>query len=57
MKNLSKVLTTVKKQSGTIKNIRMDKMITAMPPGKRMSVRGKIYYETRKNRTDLKNNL
>jgi len=30
-----------------------DKVRKAMPPGKRISKTGKIYYEARKNRSDL----
>lgn len=39
-------------------NERRDKAIKgAMAPGKRRSARGKIYYEYRKNRSDLKGNV
>ncbi len=33
-------------------NIYRDKRLTAMPPGKRISKTGKIYFEYRKNRSD-----
>jgi len=41
-----------KKQSGKRKSITRDLMRKAKPPGKRVSFSGKIYYETRKNRSD-----
>jgi hypothetical protein len=34
-----------------------DKMYNAMPPGKRKTASGHIYYERRKNRADLGKNL
>jgi hypothetical protein len=34
-------------------NIKRDKVRKALPPGKRVSKTGKIYYESRKNRTDI----
>ena len=41
-----------KKQIGT-SNTYKDKRRTAMPPGKRISKAGNIYYEGRLNRSDL----
>lgn len=38
-------------------NKRRDEARLALPPGKRISKFGNIYYETRKNRTDLKNRI
>ena len=35
-------------------NIPRDKKRSALTPGKRISKSGKIYYEKRKNRSDLK---
>lgn len=32
----------------------IDRRINALPPGKRISKNGKVYYETRRNRSDLK---
>lgn len=47
-----KSLTQVKSQTGsTIKKI--DDKRQALPPGKRISKYGKIYYEYRKNRSDI----
>jgi hypothetical protein len=48
-----KVLTKDKYQIGK-SDLATDKQLQAMPPGKRRSKTGKIYYEHRKNRTDLK---
>lgn len=58
MKKLKKpkVLYSVKHQVGDSVKL-IDKTIKAMPPGKRLSINGNIYYETRKNRTDLKGNI
>jgi len=44
------------KQVGT-SNIKRDAERKALPPGKRISKTGKVYWETRKNRSDLKNKL
>ncbi len=41
-----------KKQHGKT-NVYRDKRLTAMPPGKRISKTGKIYYEMRRNRSDV----
>ena len=51
-KSLRKSLTKSEHQTGT-SNIKRDKVRKAMPPGKRMSRTGKIYFEYRKNRSDL----
>ena len=37
-------------------NIDRDKVRKALAPGKRVSKNGKVYWETRKNRSDLKDN-
>lgn len=55
-KNQRKSLKVSDHQIGkTIKKI--DKMRKALKPGKRISKSGKIYYENRANRSDLKGNL
>jgi len=55
-KNQRKSLKVSEHQIGTtIKSI--DKMRKALKPGKRISKSGKIYYESRKNRSDLKDNI
>ncbi len=47
-----KVLKTSEHQTGkTIRSIDMKR--SALPSGKRLSKYGKVYYEYRKNRTDL----
>ncbi len=51
-KSLKKSLKRRNTQTGT-SNIKRDKVRKAMPPGKRRSKSGKIYYEARKNRSDL----
>jgi len=40
------------KQRGKIKSIAQDMSRTARAPGKRISKTGKIYWETRRNRSD-----
>jgi hypothetical protein len=35
------------------RNIKQDKRLSALPPGKRISKNGNIYYEYRSNRSDL----
>ena len=55
-KNQRKSLKVSDHQIGTtIKAI--DVMRKALKPGKRISKSGKIYYESRKNRSDLKENI
>ena len=39
-------------QVGRVKSVASDKKILAMPPGKRVSKKGKVYYERRANRSD-----
>lgn len=51
-KSLKKPLTKVEHQTGKT-NKKRDKARKSMPPGKRMSKTGNIYYEYRKNRSDL----
>lgn len=50
-KKKPKVVYAKKKQLGTSNKYR-DIRRTAMPPGKRISKTGKIYYEMRANRSD-----
>jgi len=49
----TKVVYTKKRQTGSTK-IKKDKKRQALAPGKRISKNGKVYYEYRKNRTDIK---
>ncbi len=51
-KSLRKSVTRKEHQTGK-SNIKRDKVRKAMPPGKRISNKGKEYYESRKNRSDL----
>jgi hypothetical protein len=53
MKKKRKVLTNIHRQSGIKSNYLADVMRSAIYPGKRVSKTGQIYWETRKNRTDL----
>lgn len=53
-RGLPVVLKIVGFQTGKRKSPILDKKRRAMRPGKRRSKRGKIYYETRRNRSDLK---
>ena len=39
-------------QTGSRKSIARDKLLKALPPGKRVSASGLIYWETRRNRSD-----
>ena len=56
MRKKPKVLIYSKKQTGT-SNKYFDKKRTALAPGKRKSKNGNIYFEKRKNRSDLKNRI
>ena len=47
----ARVIKIVKYQTGS-SFIPRDKLLKAMPPGKRRSRSGRIYWETRKNRSD-----
>jgi hypothetical protein len=47
----ARVLSVSKRQTGR-SNKRIDKKRTALPPGRRVSRRGKKYTETRANRSD-----
>jgi len=46
------ILKVIGKQSGVRKSISRDRQRKALPPGKRRSRTGRIYWETRKNRSD-----
>jgi len=48
-----RVLRVVKRQTGSRKSIRLDRLRRALPPGKRISRSGIVYWETRRNRSDL----
>jgi hypothetical protein len=51
-----KVLKSVPYQTGTRESVKLDKKRKALPSGKRRSKTGKVYWETRRNRSDLKGN-
>lgn len=51
-----KLLYAYKSQRGKT-NKRLDRKRKALKPGKRRSSRGKVYYERRKNRSDLKKRI
>lgn len=48
-----RVLRVIKHQTGRKPNIPVDREKRALKPGKRISKAGKIYWETRKNRSDV----
>lgn len=48
------VIKAVKYQTGKRKSLSSDRKRKAMAPGKRRSSTGKIYWETRRNRSDLR---
>ena len=48
-----KVVYSTKKQTGKRIDIVADRKRKAMPPGKRISKSGNIYYEARVNRSDI----
>ena len=54
-KNKAKVIYTKPTQTGNIKSKLKDQSRKAILPGKRRSKKGNIYYEYRKNRSDMKN--
>jgi hypothetical protein len=49
---LPRALTVFPYQTGRVKDIFADAMRPALEPGKRISINGNIYWESRKNRTD-----
>jgi hypothetical protein len=48
-----RVLRVIKHQTGRKPNIIVDREKLALKPGKRISKNGKIYWETRKDRSDV----
>jgi len=51
------VLKASTRQTGKRKSLKRDKKRKALPPGKRKSKTGKIYYEYRRNRSDVKKKI
>lgn len=52
-KHFRKTLKAVDYQTGKVKSLKADMQRKAMLPGKRVSINRKVYWETRKNRSDL----
>jgi hypothetical protein len=48
-----KVVYSRKRQTGKRESLKGDKKRKALPPGKRISKSGNVYYEYRRNRSDL----
>ena len=48
-----KTIKPAKRQTGKSRDVERDRKLKALPPGKRRSRSGKIYYEYRQNRSDL----
>jgi hypothetical protein len=53
----SKVLKRLSYQTGERKSLKIDRQRKALPSGKRISSSGNAYWETRRNRSDLKNRI
>lgn len=51
-----RTIRVIRKQRGK-SDIQWDRAIKALKPGKRISASGNIYWETRRNRSDLKGRL
>ncbi len=49
-----RILKASTRQTGKRKSIEKDRKRKALAPGKRISKNGNIYYERRRNRSDLK---
>ena len=56
-RKLPRTVKPAKRQTGKSKSIERDKKLKALPPGKRRSKSGKIYYEYRQNRSDLRSGV
>lgn len=52
-KHVNPKVVRVLKQTGKKPNIAVDKAIRALKAGKRISKTGHVYWETRKNRSDI----
>ena len=50
--NKEQKIIKILEQRGKMPIIKLDKARKALPPGKRISAKGKVYFETRKNRSD-----
>lgn len=45
------------RQTGTRKDLKKDRMIKAIKSGRRRSATGRVYWETRRNRSDFENDI
>jgi hypothetical protein len=52
-KKLPKTVVTFQYQTGRVKDILADASRSALTPGKRISSSGSIYWESRRNRSDV----
>jgi hypothetical protein len=52
-----RVLKIADYQTGKRASLRLDRKRKALPPGKRISKSGKVYWETRRNRSDLRKGI
>jgi hypothetical protein len=52
-----RVLKAVDYQTGKRASLKLDRKRKALPPGKRISRTGKVYWETRRNRSDLRRGI
>jgi len=56
-KRKGKTIKLSQRQTGRSKNLARDRKLKALPPGKRRSASGKVYYEYRQNRSDLRGGI
>jgi hypothetical protein len=56
-KYFRRILKAVGYQTGKRKSLRMDRKRRALPPGKRRSRTGRIYWETRRSKSDLRRRI
>jgi hypothetical protein len=52
-----RVLKVVRRQTGERASLKLDRKRKALPPGKRISRTGRVYWETRRNRSDLRRGI
>jgi len=56
-KSRGRTIKLSQRQTGKSKNLARDRKLKALPPGKRRSASGKVYYEYRQNRSDLRRGI
>ena len=54
VRKLPKVIYAINRQTGKRLSLKRDRSRKALPPGKRISKSGRIYYEYKRNRSDKK---